>query len=55
MIQINDPKILSTEEEIRKAEIIHALKCVELNYLFASASNDGERFIVSLHVMNKYE
>ena len=44
-IQINNPKIsLSTEEEIGKAEIIHALKCVESNYSFASTSNDGERF-----------
>ena len=41
LIQINNPKIsLSTEEEIRKAEIIHALKCVESNYSFASTSND---------------
>ena len=44
-IQINNPKIsLSTEEEIRNAEIIQALKCVESNYSFASTSNDGERF-----------
>ena len=44
-IQINNPKIsLSAEEEIRKAEIIHALKCVESKYSFASTSNDGERF-----------
>ena len=43
-IQINNPKIsLSAEEEIRKAEIIHALKCVESNYSFASTSNYGER------------
>ena len=44
-IQINNPKIsLSAEEEIRKAEIIHALKCVESNYSFASTSNAREKF-----------
>ena len=34
---------MSIEEEIRKAEIIHALKCIESNYSSASTSNDGER------------
>ena len=44
-IQTNNPKLsLSIEEEIRKAEIIHALTCVQSNYSFASTSNDGERF-----------
>ena len=44
-IHINNTEIsLSTEEEIRNAEIIQALKCVESNYSFAYTSNDGERF-----------
>ena len=34
---------LSTEEEVRRAEIIHALKYVESNYYFTSM-NDGVRF-----------
>ena len=45
LVQIKSLKIsLSTEEETRRAEIIHVLKCIESNYSSASTNGDGERF-----------
>ena len=45
VIKLNQCRInFSHEEQVRKAEIIQALKSVKSNYSFVSASGDGERF-----------
>ena len=36
--------MLSTEDQIIRAEILQALDCVHSNYSFASANNDNEKF-----------
>ena len=36
--------LLSTEDQVIRAEILQTLDCVQSNYSFASANNDNEKF-----------
>ena len=50
--------VLTNEEKIIKAEILQALKCVESNYSFNSASDDSERFKLMFpdsHIAQNYQ